>query len=116
MNFALLNIQCLISKRTNKLKLKELLHIFENNDLILLTETWTNESSEISFPGFHVFYLSRTDRKQNSKRDLGGIAIYVRDKFYSSNMLSKTVMIFYGLNLMAVSLTYQTIYIYVYVI
>ena len=56
MNFALLNIQCLISKRTNKLKLKELSHIFENNDLILLTETWTNESSEIC----------RTDRKQKS--------------------------------------------------
>lgn len=89
MNFVLLNIQCLISKRTNKLKLKELSHIFDNNDLILLTETWTNESSEISFPGFHVFYLSRTDRKQNSKRDSGGIAIYVRDKFYSSDMLIK---------------------------
>ena len=61
----------------------------KNNDLILLTETWTNESSEISFPGFHVFFLSRTDRKQNSKRDSGGIAIYVRDKFYSSDMLIK---------------------------
>ncbi|MEW8548380.1 MAG: reverse transcriptase family protein, partial [Candidatus Thiodiazotropha sp.] len=89
MNFVLLNIQCLISKRTNKLKLKELTDIFYKNDLILLTETWTNEFSDISFPGFHVFYLSRTDRKQNSKRDSGGIAIYVRDKYYSSDMLVK---------------------------
>ena len=88
-NFVVLNIHCLISKRTNKLNLQELRHIFENNDLLLLTETWTDEYSDISFPGFKVFWLSRLEKNRNSKRSSGGIAIYVRDKFYKTNMLFK---------------------------
>ena len=43
----------------------------------------------MSVPGFQVFYLSRTGRKLTSKRNSGGIAIYVRDKLYSPNMLIK---------------------------
>ena len=65
------------------------MHIFENNDLLLLTETWTDEYSDISFPGFKVFWLSRLEKNRNSKRSSGGIAIYVRDKFYKTNMLFK---------------------------
>ena len=76
-------------KRTNKLNLQELRHIFENNDLLLLTETWTDEYSDISFPGFKIFWLRRLEKNRNSTRSSGGIAIYVRDKFYKTNMLFK---------------------------
>ena len=92
-NFVVLNIQCLISKRTNKLILQELRHILENNDLLLLTETWTDAYSDISFPGFKVFRLSRLEKNRNSKRSSGGIAIYARDKFYKTNMLFKPVKV-----------------------
>ena len=59
LNFALLNIQCLISRRRNKLESQELKSIFQNNDLVLLTETWSDEYSDLSFAGFKTFYLSR---------------------------------------------------------
>ena len=83
-NFVLLNIQCLISKRTNKLNLEELKNIFDVNDLVMLTETWTNEYSDLSFEGFKVFWLSRLEKNRKSKRSSGGIAIYIRDKFYKA--------------------------------
>ena len=65
LNFAVLNIQCLISKRTNKLNLQELTTIFEANDLVMLTETWTDEYSDLSFAGFKVFWLSRLEKIVN---------------------------------------------------
>ena len=79
MNFALLNIQGLISKRSNKLQSKELIQIFQHNDFILLTEIWTNDMSDISVDGFTVFQLKRTCKKRNAKRDSGGIAQYIKD-------------------------------------
>ena len=88
-NFVLLNIQCLISKRTNKLNLKELKNIFDVNDLVMRTETLTDEYSDLSFEGFKVFWLSRLEKHRKSKRSSGGIAIYIRDKFYKPNMLYK---------------------------
>ena len=88
-NFVLLNIQCLISKRTNKLNLEELKNIFDVNDLVMLTETWTNEYNDLSFEGFKVFWLSRLEKNRKSKRSSGGIAIYIRDTFYKHNMLYK---------------------------
>ena len=71
------------------MNLQELTTIFEANDLIMLTETWTDENSDLSFAGFKVFWLSRLDKKRKSKRSSGGIAIYIRDTFYKANMLYK---------------------------
>ena len=62
-NVAFLNIQCLISRRTNKLQSQELKNIFDKNDLVLLNETWTDEYSDVSFLGFKSFYLSRKKKK-----------------------------------------------------
>ena len=42
-NFSLSNIQGLVTKYTNKLLSTELTQIFQNNDIILLTETWKGE-------------------------------------------------------------------------
>ena len=49
---ALLNCQGLVTRRTNKLLSDEFKKIFESNDVILLTETWTDEYSNISVDNF----------------------------------------------------------------
>ena len=90
-NVAFLNIQCLISRRTNKLQSQELKNIFDKNDLVLLNETWTDVYSDVSFLGFKSFKLSRKkQKKRNTKRNSGGIAIFVRDKYYKPDMLIKS--------------------------
>lgn len=80
-------MQGLVTRRINKLKSKELNHIFSNSDIILLTETWTNELSDLHYDGFQSFVLHRTLKKANAKRDSGGIAIFIRDKYVSSDTL-----------------------------
>ena len=78
MNFSLLNIQGLVTKYTNKLLSTELTQIFQNNDIILLTETWSSELTDISVNGFNVFQLDRGNKKLNTKRNSGGIALYIK--------------------------------------
>ena len=56
---------------------------------MLLTETWTNEFSDISVAGFKDFQLNRLNKKQNTKRDSGGIALFVRDKLIKHCKLFK---------------------------
>ena len=77
-NFTLLNIQGLISRRSNKLQSTELTQIFQQNDFILLTKIWTNDLCDISVDGFTVYQLNRTCKKRNAKRDSGNIALYVK--------------------------------------
>ena len=96
-NFTLLNIQGLISRRSNKLRSKELTQIFQQNDFILLTETWTNDLCDISVDGFTVFQLNRTCKKRNAKRDSGGIALYVKSSLERQCILiKKEKMILFG--------------------
>ena len=85
--FSLLNIQGLVSRRTNKLKSSELQHIFESSDLVLLTETWTDDFSDISVNHFEHFVLNRRHIKAGSRRNSGGIILYIRNKFVSKNTL-----------------------------
>ena len=87
----MLNVQGLCGKRYNKLNSPELKHVFENNHIILLTETWTNDYSEIHVDGFEEFVLNRTLKCSNAKRDSGGIIIYVSDKMANSVSLIKKV-------------------------
>ena len=68
-NFSLLNIQGFVTKYTNKLLSTELTQIFQNNDIILLTETWSGELTDISVNGFNVFQLDRGNKKLNTKRN-----------------------------------------------
>jgi len=44
LNIALLNIQCLVSKYCNKLLSPEVVSIFDTHDIVMFTETWSNES------------------------------------------------------------------------
>ena len=80
--FTLLNAQGLVTKYTNILLSKEFQNIFDNNDFILLTETWGCEEADLSFNGFHVLQLNRVENKFNTRRNSGGIALYVRENFY----------------------------------
>jgi exonuclease III len=61
--------------------------VFNENDIILFTESWTNSFSELHVSGFEHYVLNRTETKKNSKRSSGGIIIYVRNKFVSNETL-----------------------------
>ena len=80
MTFTFLKCQGLASKYTNKLHSEEFINVFFKKAIVLLTETWTNELSDISVAGFKDFRLNRFNKKQNPKRDSGGIVLFVRDK------------------------------------
>ena len=84
---ALLNCQGLVSKRTNKLKSVEFENIFKSHDVILLTECWTNEFSEITVNNFDSFVLHRQENKKTSKRSSGGIVLYIRSRYVSNDTL-----------------------------
>ena len=77
MQFSLLNVQRLLTKFTNKLHYNELIEMFQNNDFILFTETWSNALCDLSVDGFSIYQLNRTNRKSSAKRDSGGIALYI---------------------------------------
>jgi len=44
LNIALLNNFCLVSKYCNKLFSPEVIFIFDTHDIVMFTETWSNES------------------------------------------------------------------------
>ena len=53
-----------------------------------MTETWTNEFSDLNFTGFQSYVLHRKlKKKRNAKRESGGIAIFIREKFALSDTL-----------------------------
>ena len=87
---ALLNCQGLITKRTNKLKTAEFHSIFQSNDIVLCTECWTDELSEIAVNSFENFVLNRYEKKRGSKRNSGGIILYVRSEYVTKDMLIYT--------------------------
>ena len=87
----LFNVQGLVGKRFNKLQSPEFQNIFKNNDIILLTETWTNDLCDIAVNGFHYYVLNRTSKHRNAIRDSGGLIIYVSDKLAKEDTLLKTI-------------------------
>lgn len=81
----MLNIQGISTKRTNKLLSPEIKDIFNNHDIVLFTETWANQFSDLTVEHFEHFNLNRSENKASSKRSSGGIIIYVRNEFVSSD-------------------------------
>ena len=61
---ALLNCQGHVTRRTNKSKSDEFKSIFQSNDVILLTETWTDEFSDVLVDNFETFALHRQEKKK----------------------------------------------------
>ena len=68
-----------MTKFTNKLLYNELIEMFQNNDFIFFTETWSNDLCDLSVDGFSIYQLTRTNRKSRAKRDSGGIALYIKN-------------------------------------
>ena len=83
LRLSLLNIQGLVTRRTNKLKTPELQKVFESSDVVLLTETWTNDFSDVAVKKFETYILNRNENKTKSKRNSGGIIVYLRNEFAS---------------------------------
>ena len=67
LRLALLNVQGLRTRRIDKCQSDELKNIFSNNDLVLLTETWADEYSNLSINGYTHFQLNRSEYKRNFK-------------------------------------------------
>lgn len=65
LRFSLLNVQGLVTKRTNKLKTEEFQTIFNSSDIVLLTESWTNDFSDIQVDHFesYMYYIAKKIRK-----------------------------------------------------
>ena len=53
----------------------------------MFTECWTNQFSEITVNNFEAFVLNRQENKRNSKRNSGGIILYIRNKYVSNDTL-----------------------------
>ena len=56
----MLNVQGLVSKNVCKLDSPEIKSIFENNDLVLFTETWSSDLYDYNVNGFESVILHRT--------------------------------------------------------
>lgn len=74
---SLLNVQGLVTKRTNKLQTVEFQNIFSSSDIVLLTETWTNHYSDIDVTNFEAYVLNRKENKKGSRRNSGGLKIHL---------------------------------------
>ena len=62
---------------------------FKQFDLILLTETWTNEKDALELEGFTICNYPRKNKHVNAKRDSGGIGVFIRDSIRSGVVLGK---------------------------
>ena len=54
--------------------------LFAKNDILLFTETWSNKLYDYSVDGFHSYILNRSVKLKGSKRDSGGIIIFISDQ------------------------------------
>jgi hypothetical protein len=72
MRCVLFNINGLSTRRVNKLTCKELIEVFNIDDIVLLTETWTNNYSDLHVQDFEHFVLNRTEMLKTSIRTSGG--------------------------------------------
>ena len=72
----------------NKTHLK--VRYFENNDFVLLTETWSLDPYDFNVNGFENIMWHRTANKHGSKRISHGLTVYIRSKFYDNNVIIKT--------------------------
>ena len=55
-----------------------------------MTETWTDNSSEVAVSNFEAFILNRVEKKQKSKRNSGRVILYLRNSFVNANTLVYT--------------------------
>ena len=83
----MLNIQGLITKKFNKLQSDYLRRVFKENDVVCFTEVWGDPSQVFDYDGFTFYELHRVEKKATTTRNSGGVIIYVRNSFVSSDTL-----------------------------
>ena len=117
--FALLNVQGLIGKRFDKLQSPELKKkLVASNDVIMLTETWTNDLSCVDVEGYKHFVLNRnimSCKHPNAKRDSSGLIVYMKNYLVCRDTLVKMVALF-GLNSVGIYLILTVMFMCVYAI
>lgn len=64
----------------NKLSNEDFLNIIDGNGIVILSETWTNSSSNINIDGYKCFNYFRKYKHKNAKRNSGGIVVYVKNE------------------------------------
>ena len=50
------------------------------NDILLFTESWSNEQFNYEVPHLKHFILHRQNKSVTAKRDSGGIGVYVHER------------------------------------
>ena len=85
LRLGLINIQGLTSECNCKIKSSEFKAICKNYDILMLNETWTSEESDVA-NGFEHIVLNRTEKKAGTKRNSGGLIVYIRSKLFDNNM------------------------------
>ena len=84
-----MNIQGLTTERTCKIKSPEFISIYQSHDILLLTECWTSEDSDVVIDGFEHIILNRTEKKAGTKRNSGGIIVYIRSEYFDNKTFVK---------------------------
>lgn len=79
-----------MGRRYNKLDTDELKSLFLTNDILLFTETWLNDNHLCNVDDFNCYKLNRKRINQNTKRDSGGIIIYVNHRIDDKVSIVKT--------------------------
>ena len=72
-------MQGLIGNRYSKLDDDYVKSLFDKHDILLFTETWLSDIYNHEVHVFFTFVLNRTCKLRSSKRNSGGIIVYVRD-------------------------------------
>ena len=75
--FALLNIQGLITKSSNKLNSPEVIDLFVNNDIVCFTETWGCDDFNFEVNNFRHFVVNRSRKLIGTTRKSGGVVVYI---------------------------------------
>ena len=66
---------------SEKVKIDGFLERMNENDVVFLSETWSNRLSDLDVLGFKRISKFR-DRKKYSKRDSGGLEVYIKEKIF----------------------------------
>ena len=62
----------------DKLECPEFIELVSVYDVIMLSETWTNEKDELGIDDFEKPFCKHRDRKVNARRDSGGLCVFFR--------------------------------------
>jgi hypothetical protein len=73
----------------NKLNDSEFINKIVTNDIIILTESWTDENSKLDIVNFTCYNYFRKFRHKKAKRNCGGIVVYIRNSIKSGVKIIK---------------------------